>query len=209
MSCSIQGRYLDPQSFLKVFKHPLRKRILYRLAVKTIDEPISKKELAREVGVSYSELLYQLNKHLRGFWEVKREQKKRGAREEFIAPVSPNTVYVMLGEGATLYYMDPLANIFGKLSDGTRCDACSDKQKEKCLVKVRSMECLTPEELMVREKLLAANDREDIMTPTDRIVSRIAFKSLEGEGCSVRVCDTECHFIERIKASMKNGPSGR
>lgn len=49
------------------------------------------------------------------------EQRRRGTREEFIAFTERNGVYISLGANALLYVLDPLANLFGKLSDGTRC----------------------------------------------------------------------------------------
>lgn len=203
--CSIKGRYVDPKTCLKILDHPLRKKIMHKLAVETIDGPITKNKLANAVGVSYTELLYQLNKHLKGFWEVKREQKKRGTHEEFIALPTQNTVYVILGEGAVIYLLDPLANIFGKISGGTRCDECSSAQIAKCLEKTRSDKCLdfTPEERRRREKLLEANNRPKPYTPMDYIISCIAFKSLEGEEYAIEVCETECHFMSKIRASLR------
>jgi DNA-binding transcriptional ArsR family regulator len=203
--CSIQGRYVEPESCLKVLGHPLRRRILHKLAVETLDGPISKKELAKKVGISYPELLYQLNKQLKGFWEVKREQKRRGAHEEFIAPPMPNTIYVMLGEGATIYLMDPLANIFGRISEGTRCDGCSSAQISKCLEKTKSDRCFefTREEAQKQEKLISVNKRPDPPTPIDRIIGCIAFRSLEGEGCAIEVCETECNFMKKVRANLR------
>jgi len=203
--CSIQGRYIDPGDCLKVLDHPLRKKILHRLALETIDGPITKKELAKTLGMTYTELLYQLNKQLKGFWEVKREQKKRGAHEEFIAPQTPNTIYVMLGEGATIYLLDPLANIFGRISEGTRCDECSREQIAKCLDKTKMDKCFdfTTEEMNNQEKLLVANKRPYPFTPIDRIISCIALRSLVGEGCAIKVCETECNFMKKVRANLQ------
>ncbi|MGQ9515047.1 MAG: hypothetical protein ACUVTL_08385 [Thermoproteota archaeon] len=168
--------------------------------LKTLDRPISKKELAEAVGISYQELLYQLNKQLKYFWEVKGERKKRGAHEEFIAPSNPNTVYVMLGEGGTIYALDPLVNIFGKMGDGTRCDECPVIEKEKCLEKIKNDVCFnfTAEERRRQEKLFAANKRSGA-PPMDHIIGCVALKILEGEDCSIEVCETECNFLRKIK----------
>jgi len=205
MPCSIKGRYADPRICLKVLSHPLRRKILHKLAIQTIDGPVNKKELAKAVGIGYQELLYQLNNHLKSFWEVKQEQKKRGAHEEFIAPPDPNTVYIMIGEGATIYVIDPLANIFGKLSDGTRCDHCPTEQVEKCLEKIKTEKYfgLSLEERRKQEKLLAANNRPNSPNPMDFIASYIALKSLEGEMCTVQICETECHFIKAVRLNIQ------
>jgi len=209
--CSIHGRYIDPGDCLKVLDHPLRKKILHGLALETIDGPITKKELAKALGMSYTELLYQLNKQLKGFWEVKREQKKRGAHEEFIAPQTPNAIYVMLGEGATIYMLDPLANIFGRISEGTRCDDCSREQIAKCLDRTKVGECFdfTPEEMRKQEKLLAVNKRPVPFTPVDRIIGCIALRSLVGEGCAIEVCQTECNFMKKVRAKQRRSFSRR
>ncbi|MBO3803234.1 MAG: hypothetical protein JTT11_05080 [Candidatus Brockarchaeota archaeon] len=201
MGCLIKAKYIDPKICIKVLNHRLRQRILHKLEVETVDGPVSKKELANAVGIGYLELVYQLNKQLKGFWEVKGERKKRGAREEFIAPPTLNAVYVMLGEEATVYVLDPLANIFGKMSDGTRCDFCSGAQKAKCLERIKSEECFTftPEEKRRLERLFAANKRIGAPTPMDRIIGCVALRSLEGEGCAVEVCESECHFVKKVR----------
>jgi len=203
--CSIQGRYIEPGDCLKVLDHPLRKKILYNLALETLDGPITKKELARALDISYTELIYQLNRQLKGFWEVKDEQKKRGAHEEFIAPQAPNTIYVMLGEGAAIYLIDPLANIFGRMSDGTRCDECSREQMAKCLQRTKTDKCFdfTPEEIKKQERLLDANRRPYPFTPIDRIIGCIALRSLTGEGCAIKVCETECNFMKKVRAKIQ------
>jgi hypothetical protein len=205
MGCLIRAKYIDPEICIKILNHRLRQKILHKLEVETIEKPITKKELADAVGIGYSELLYQLNNQLKGFWKVKEERKKRGAHEEFIVPSSPNTVYVMLGEGATIYVLDPLANMFGKMSNGTRCDDCSNSQKVKCLERTRSEKCFsfTPEEKRRQERLFSANNRPDAPTPMDRIIGCVALKSLEGDECAVEVCEAECHFLKRIRASSK------
>lgn len=199
--CSISGYYLEPKTFYKILDHPLRKRILHKLYALTMDKPVTKKALAKALGVGYLQLLYQLNHYLRHFWEVKEERKIRGTREELIAPSDSNTIYIMLGTRATIYMLDPLANLFGKISEiGTRCDLCSREQISKCLEKTKIGECfsLSPEEKNRQERLLGANSRSAPYTMMDHIVSCTILRSLEGEGCEVLVTENTCEFLEKV-----------
>ena len=199
--CLLHARYLDPEIFLRIVNHPLRKKILHMLSLLTLEKPIAKKELAGVLGIPYTRLLFQLNKQLNGFWKIERERKKRGAHEELIAPVERNSVYVMLGSDATLYVLDPLANIFGKLSQGTRCRECSSDQLKKCLAVIDAHICFgfSPEDRKRQEKLLLANGRSPPFTPMDYILACAALRSLEGRPCAVRIADEDCQFMSRIR----------
>jgi len=203
--CSIHGVTMDPQAYLKVINHNLRKRILNRLFVLTMDGPISKKQLADSLGIGYHELLYQLNEHLRDFWEVKYEKRIRGAHEEFIAPPYTNLIYVNIGTDATIHVLDPLANLFGTLRKvGTRCDQCSKRQIGRCIAYLRRQGCYpTDEEEEVKQReVLSANYRSDPLTPVDFILVCTALRTLERETCVVKPTEGKCPFIEKVRKEL-------
>jgi len=202
--CRIYGHYLDPKTCLKIINHDLRKRILHKLFVLTLDKPTTKEELAKALDIDYSKLLYQLNAHLKGFWEVKREEKRRGAREEFIAPPETNILFIMLGADSTVYILDPLANLFGKIREvGTRCDRCSNTQIYRCWEQIRGSKCFdfSREEVIKQRKLLEINSRSAPFTPMDWIIACTALRCLEGEGCVVEIAEDTCMFIKKMRGA--------
>jgi len=203
--CLINARYIDLGTSLRIINHQLRRRILHVLSVATLDNPVTKKALAEILGIPYASLLFQLNQQLRGFWEVKYERRKRGAREEFIAFTGKNSVYVSLGSDATLYVLDPLANLFGRLIDGTRCDKCPREQIDKCLSRISSHECLnfSPEERRKLERLLLANARSRPFTPMDHIIACTVLRGLEGLPCTVQITSDECRFTAEMKTTYR------
>ena len=205
ISCVIHGVYLDPGTCMKIINHELRKKILQRLHLLTIRGPISKKMLADDVGVGYYELIYQLNNHLKDFWQVSYEEKKRGAREEFIAPPEANAIYIMLSSGATIYLLDPLANLYGNLAvTGTRCEQCSQTQINRCMEEIGKQPCFKfcDEEKQRLTKLLEMNNRREKFTPVDLIIACTALRSLEGQSCVVNLARTSCTFLRRIEAHI-------
>jgi hypothetical protein len=201
--CLINAKFIDLETCLKVIRHPLRRRILHALSVATLDYPVTKKALAEMLGIPYTMLIFQLNRQLRGFWEVRGERRKRGAREEFIAFAERNGVYISLGANTLIYVLDPIANLFGKLSEGTRCDKCPKEQVEKCLGKVSEHERLnfSPEEKRLLERLLLANGRVRPFTPMDHIITCAILRSFEGLPCAVQVTSDECKFIAEARAT--------
>jgi DNA-binding transcriptional ArsR family regulator len=205
--CHIHVTYLDPEIFLRVLNHPLRRRILHTLSLLTLERPVSKKELARSLRIPYTRLLFQLNNQLKGLWKVESERKKRGAREELIMPAERNAVYVMLGSDATLYVIDPLANIFGKLKTGTRCRECPTDQWERCFAILNRNECFmfNPEDKRRLEKLLLINGCSPPFTPMDYILACSALRSLEGTPCVAKIPHDECRFMFKIKSTLNKG----
>lgn len=200
--CLIHGYYLNPETCLKVINHPLRREILHKLYTLTVKGPITKRNLADSLGIDYYELIYQLNNHLKDFWQVRYEKKRRGAREEFIAPPEVNAVYIMLGSGATIYMLDPLANLYGKIGEiGVRCQKCAPIQVDRCLEEISSQRCLDfcPEERQKLAKILEINSRRMPFTPIDYIVACTALRSLEGQGCIINLSRTACEFLKRIE----------
>jgi hypothetical protein len=201
--CVIQGIYIDPETCMKIIDHKLRREILHQLYLQTIRGPVSKRMLAEALHLDYYELIYQLNNHLKDFWQVRYEVKKRGTHEEFISPPESNAVYIMLSSGAIINVLDPLANLYGQLSDtGTRCQQCSNTQMEKCLDQIREQSCFhfCREENQKMTKMLEMNNRATPFTPVDLIIACTALRSLEGQGCIVNLGRTRCEFLRKMEA---------
>ena len=183
----IIGEFLEPAMYLKIINHPLRKHILNKLFQATTGGPVRKKYLAKELGIAYPRLVYQLNEHLNSFWEVVREEKIRGAREELISPVNHNTIYCTLSGDATIHIVDPLANLFGRLNIvGTRCDRCDLTQQQKCIKRMMEQGCadnyFKPEE---RKDILVANNRKTPYTPVDYMLLCTITSILDVKKCVV------------------------
>ncbi len=183
----IIGEFLEPATYLKIINHPLRKRILNKLFETTTEVPVRKKDLANDLNIAYTKLLYQLNEHLSGFWEVAKEQKVRGAREELISPINHNRIYCTLSGDATIDIIDPLANIFGRLSIvGTRCDVCNLTQQKKCIKRMMEQGCaykyFNPEE---KKDILVSNNRKTPYTPVDYMLLCTITSVLNGKKCVV------------------------
>ena len=92
--------YIDPEAYSGIVNHKMRKDILRALYRMALNGPVSKQELADELEIDYQQLVYQLNNHLREFWTVMEELKKRGTRMELIAPSKPYSILHIPGEGA-------------------------------------------------------------------------------------------------------------
>jgi len=195
---NLKGEIIDPGLFLKVINHDLRKQILHELFILSMEEPITKSQIAEKLGLGYHKMLYQLTNHLNYFWKVDYEKKVRGAREEYISPVWMNSIYCILGADAAVHIIDPLANIYGKLSDvGTRCDNCDPDQVKKCWEKVKDEPCIpqTDEVLKKKQIILMVNDRFSDPTPVDQFLICTLIKSLENEPCEINL---DCRdFLKR------------
>ena len=87
-------------SYSAIVNHKMRKDILRTLYRMALNGPLSKQEIADELQIDYHQLIYQLNNHLREFWSVKEELKRRGTRVELIAPSKPYVIFISLGGGA-------------------------------------------------------------------------------------------------------------
>ena len=145
-------------------------------------------------------MLYQLTNHLNHFWKVDYEKKVRGAREEYISPKWLNTVYCLIGGDAAIHIIDPLANIYGKLSKvGVRCDNCPEEQIKECLASASSDPCMpqTEEVVKKREIILMVNERPSPYKPLDLFLICTLIKSLENEPCTI---DLDCrHYLKHNK----------
>jgi len=193
---------LSPYSYTNVVSHNLRKNILHKLFALSIDIPVTKQQLAEALGLKYEKVNYQLNEHLREFWKVKHREKVRGTYREYIGPEISNTIYLNIDLNKTLYVIDPLANLIGKLKDiGTRCDRCSMKIRGKCLNELEDNKCLpiSKKERVRREKALEANNRKRPFTPIDYMIVCTLANSLDSEPCMIKFTSCGCPFIEKLR----------
>jgi hypothetical protein len=196
--CRMEIAYIDPETYSGIVNHKMRKDILGTLYRMTLNGPVSKEELAKELGVDYQQLFYQLNNHLREFWEVKQELKKRGTRLELIAPSKPNVIFISLGKEQRIFIFDPLANLFGPLLKvGVRCDICSDAEAQKCL-KLMNTGCSCGSALTAAERaILKANGRKIKQRPVDAAIICALRGISNGQNCVVDIPCNTCAFFKR------------
>lgn len=190
--------YIDPEAYSGIVNHKLRKDILRALYRMALNGPVSKQELANELDIDYQQLVYQLNNHLREFWTVMEELKKRGTRMELIAPSKPYAIFISLGKEQRIYVFDPLANLFGPLSKvGVRCDICSDSEAQRCM-KFVSAGCSCGSASTAAEKaILAANGRQANQRPVDMAIM-CALRGIPiGQSCVVDIPCNSCAFLKR------------
>lgn len=190
--------YIDPETYSGIVNHKVRKDILWTLYRMTLNGLVSKEELAKELGVDYQQLFYQLNNHLREFWEVKKELKKRGTRLELIAPSKPNVIFISLGKERKIHIFDPLANLFGPLSKvGVRCDICSDAEAQKCM-KFINAGCSCGSASTAAEKaILIANGRKVNQRPVDMAIICALRGISNGQNCLIDIPCNTCAFLKR------------
>ena len=163
-----------------------------------LDRPISKQELADEVGIGYHQLVYQLGHQLMDFWKVAEERKVRGTRLELIVPASPSSIFITLGREGRLFVIDPMANIFGPLSKvGTRCDGCSEKDYTRCLEHVQSDCCFGSRPTKEETVLLTNNGRKAPWHPVDLAILCSLKGIATGQKCSVSIPCESCPFMRR------------
>jgi hypothetical protein len=198
---------INPDSYQKVISHELRKKILNKLFWLSLNQPITKRQLSKAVNLGYESLCYQLNEHLKDFWEVKKTEKIRGAHQEYIAPKYPNTIFINVGEGGIIFIIDPLANLIGRISTvGTRCEMCSTQQQKKCSDSLKEQKCfkLTQSDRIKFEQILENNNRKKPFSPVDNMIVYTA-KCLDKDGCEfdMNVCGS-CQFLEKSLESKLN-----
>jgi hypothetical protein len=200
-TCTINGRYLDYEVCMKLVKHDERKKIMRKLFVATCDAPITKKELSKKMGMDYNQLVYQLNHHLRRFWEIKTTKKVRGALSEYISPIHNNTVYVSMGQNAVIWVIDPMANLFGELMNtGTRCRQCSSAQIRSCLAEERVNCFCTRKSVDSRKQrnLLETNCKKPY-TPIDYLITCTIISELEKVECTMEFRKNTCNPVNNLK----------
>ncbi|NLL94473.1 MAG: hypothetical protein GX224_01750 [Thermoplasmatales archaeon] len=197
-SCRMEIIYLDPMTYAAVADHGVRQSILTTLFKKTYSgNSITKQELADAVGLKYQQLVYQLSNHLRDFWTVVDEEKIRGAVQEYIAPADPNAVYICLGKDRKIYMVDPIAEIFGPLSEvGLRCDLCSVDEADACIKSLVS-KGIVPAEIGPYERETLSVNKRSGMRPLDRGIIESLKGIATGSPCVLTIPCERCGFMQR------------
>jgi hypothetical protein len=196
--CRMEIAYIDPETYSGIVNHKMRKDILRSLYRMALNGPVSKQELADELELNYHQLVYQLTNHLREFWTVVEEQKKRGTRMELIAPSKPHVIFISLGREQRIYVFDPLANLFGPLSKvGVRCDICSDAEAQKCLKFVNTGCSCGSASTTAERAILAANGRKVNQRPVDTAIICALRGIPVGQSCVIDIPCNTCAFLKR------------
>jgi hypothetical protein len=196
--CRMEIAYIDPETYSEIVNHKMRKDILRSLYRMALNGPVSKQELADELKLNYHQLVYQLTNHLREFWTVVEEQKKRGTRMELIAPSKPHVIFISLGREQRIYVFDPLANLFGPLSKvGVRCDVCSDAEAQKCLKFVNTGCSCGSASTTAERAILAANGRKVNQRPVDTAIICALRGIPVGQSCVIDIPCNTCAFLKR------------
>jgi len=196
--CRIEISYIDPEVYASLVNHDLRKVILKTLFALSLYGPISKQQLADNLGIGYHQLIYQLNNQLSGFWGVAKEEKVRGTRKEFIEPVNRHAIYITLGSGKSIFMVDPIANLFGPLSEvGIRCDSCTQEESDTCM---RHMADNPQFDLKVSDSdraILELNGREPPYRPIDIAILAALRGIASDERFVVSIPCASCAFLKR------------
>jgi hypothetical protein len=190
--------YIDPETYSAIINHRMRKDILRTLYRKALDGPVSKQDLADELKIDYHQLVYQLTNHLREFWAVKEEIKKRGTRMELIAPSKPNVIFISLGKEQKIYVFDPLANLFGPLSKvGVRCDICSEAEARRCMKFVNTGCSCAAASTAAEKAISVANGRKPDQRPVDTAIICALRGIPTGQSCAIDIPCNTCAFLKR------------
>jgi len=189
---------IDPQTYTAIVNHKMRRDILRSLYRQGLDGPISKQDLADSLKLDYHQLVYQLNNHLKDFWEVAEERKVRGTRMELILPSHPYTIFISLGKERSIYMFDPLANLFGPMAKvGTRCDVCTPSEAAKCMGYVDSGCSNSKSPTDAERAFLRANGRESPLKPLDAAILCSIKGIPSGESCVVNIPCEGCAFLKK------------
>jgi len=197
-NCRMDITFLDPRTYASLESHQLRQEILVRLFQDGYDKALSKQYLADTLGIKYQQLVYQLNDHLADFWEVKSDEKVRGARREFIGPRNVHAVYIALGKDGGLFVVDPLAGLFGPLDEvGLRCDFCSAEESEHCIRSLLEKGVFSLELAEAEKGTLSKNGRTFPFRPLDRGIIETLRGLAGGENCDLVIPCERCSFLQR------------
>lgn len=198
LDCRIEISYIDPEAYASLVNHDLRKLILKTLYGLTLYGPISKQKLADNIGLGYHQLVYQLNNHLVDFWCVGEEQKVRGTRKELIKPSNRHAVYITLGREKGIHMVDPIANLFGPLSEvGIRCDTCSRDEADNCLKFLVEDPQFDFEIKENESALLEANGRKPPFRPLDLAMLAALRGIASDQRFQLSIPCASCAFLRR------------
>ncbi len=198
-SCRMEILYMDPDTYTSIATHEMRQSILTKLFKEAYNgNSMTKQQLADALGIKYQQLVYQLMNHLREFWTVTGEEKVRGTRMEYIAPANPHGIYVCVGKNRKLYIVDPIAELYGPLSEvGIRCDSCSKEEYEHCVSSLIE-KGIVPKELSDTDKeTLTLNKRKEAR-PLDRGLVESLKGLSAGNNCTLTIpCERCCYMQKR------------
>lgn len=189
---------LDPETYVSVHDHEMRRRILTTLFKMTRERgAVTKRDIADRLGLKYQQLSYQLCDHLQFFWKVEKEEKVRGTRMEFIVPSDPDAVYIAIGSDRRIFMIDPLAELYGPLSDvGLRCDSCSEEEIRECMRSLTEKEIIPPGISDAEKETLTVNNRKGV-SPLDAGII-LSLKGLATGGqCVLTIPCDRCTFMKR------------
>jgi G3E family GTPase len=201
---------LDPDTYVSVQDHEMRQRILTMLfRIVRTHGPVSKQDLADRLGIKYQQLSYQMSDHLSSFWSVAKEEKVRGARMEYIVPSNPDAVYIAIGKDRKIYIIDPLAELFGPLSDvGLRCDSCSEEDSRECMISLTEKKIVPSEMSNAEEETLRTNNRRGTR-PLDAGIIESLKGLAAGNRCVLTIPCDRCIFMKRKENSRPNAGKTR
>ena len=116
---------------------------------------------------------------------------------EYIAPANPHGIYICIGKNRKMYMVDPIAELYGPLSEvGVRCDSCSKEEYEHCVNSLIEKN-IVPAELNDTDKeTLSLNGRKEAR-PLDRGLVE-ALKGLSaGNNCTLTIPCERCSYMQK------------
>ena len=127
------------------------------------------------------------------------EEKVRGTRMEYIAPANPHGIYVGVGKNRKLYIVDPIAELYGPLSDvGIRCDSCSVEEYQHCVNSLIEKN-IVPKELGETDlETLKINNRKEAR-PLDRGLLESLKGLAAGNNCTLTIPCERCSYMQKKK----------
>ena len=197
-NCRMEILYMDPETYTAIATHEMRQRILAKLFKEAYNGRfMTKQELADSLDIKYQQLVYQLMNHLRDFWTVVGEEKVRGTRMEYIAPENPHGIYICLGKDRKIYVVDPIAELYGPLSEvGLRCDSCSTDEAEHC-IKSLIDKGIIPSELSISERETLSLNKRSGLRPLDRGLIEALKGIAAGDKCTLTIPCERCSYMQR------------
>ncbi len=197
-SCRMEILYMDPDTYTSIATHELRQAILTALFKEAYNgKSMTKQELADKLGIKYQQLVYQLTNHLHDFWTVVGEEKVRGTRMEYIAPANAHGIYICIGKDRKLYVVDPIAELYGPLSEvGLRCDSCSVEEAEYCIKSLISKKII-PGDLSVSERETLSVNKRSGLGPLDRGMIEALKGLAAGDKCTLTIPCERCSFMKK------------
>lgn len=189
---------MDPDTYTAIATHEMRQAILTKLFKEAYGgNVLTKQELADSLNIKYQQLVYQLMNHLRDFWTVVREEKVRGTRVEYIAPANPHGIYICVGKNRNLYIVDPIAELYGPLSEvGVRCDTCSVEEAEHCIKSLIEKNIISSDLNISERETLSLNKRSGLR-PLDRGLIEALKGLAAGNNCTLTIPCERCSYMKK------------